>query len=116
MADAEDRGYTFEFLGWMKEDNHDKVWGFIKLKSGSLYNFWGRRGKTLRFKRHYDKWTLNDLADKKVAKGYQRMSEQKMEVISPGFGEEFGSQFIMAKFSGTILTDDTSDDSGNSFI
>lgn len=116
MASAEDRGYTFEFLGWMKEDNHDKVWGFIRLNSGSLYNFWCKRGGTLRFKRHFDKWTLNDLARKKKDKGYQELSEEKMEVVWPGFGEDFGNKFVMAKFSGTILTDDVSEDSGNSFI
>lgn len=119
MANAEDRGYQFKFLGWMKEGTSDKVWGYIKLESGSYYNFWGRRGKTLRFKRHtghWRDWELDNLADKKLAKGYKKLTEAEIEVISPGFAEEFGSQFVMAKFSGTILTDVIDDESNNSFI
>jgi hypothetical protein len=116
MANAEDRGYKFEFLGWMKEGNHDKVWGYIRLNSGSIYNFWCRRGGTLKFKRHYDIWELQNLARKKEAKGYQPLTEAKLEVVWPGFGEDFGNKFIMAKFSGEIKTDSIDDDSNQSFI
>jgi hypothetical protein len=113
------KGFTFLFIGWMKEGTHDKVWGFIRLDSGSYYNFWGRRGKTLRFKRHAGRWSdyvLNALADKKIAKGYSKLTEAMMESVNPGFTDEFGSQFVMAKFSGAIMTDDTSETSGVSFI
>ncbi len=122
MADAADRGYQFVFLGWMLEGTSDKVWGYIKLNSGSYYNFWGRRGKTLRFKRHADsarqwnQYDLTDLSRKKLDKGYKKLTEAEMEVISPGFAEEFGSQFVMAKFSGAIMSDVTDDDSEQSFI
>ena len=114
----EDRGFKFLFLGWMKEGTHDKVWGYIKLDSGSYYNFWGRRGKTLRFKRHPGTWSdydLRDLAQKKLDKGYLRMTEEALEVSTPGFGEEFGSQFVMAKFSGAIMSD-VVDSDDTSFI
>lgn len=98
--------YTFEWLGWCSEDNHDKVWGYICIDNRSYYNFWGERGKSLRFKRHSGAWDLKSLTRAKVRKGYVQQTENDMERIYPAFKEHFDRQFVMAKFSGSILTDD----------
>lgn len=104
MSDSS--SFTFMWVGWCKEDNHDKIWGYIKLnESGAYYNFWGRRGKTLRFKRHFGKWDLEDLTHAKRNKGYVMRTPQNMAAIWPNFEDDFATQFVMAKLAGKILTD-----------
>lgn len=44
--------YEVKWLGWNNEGNSDKVWGWLEMKDGRKYCFWGRRGKTLQFKQH----------------------------------------------------------------
>ena len=54
----EDR-YIIHWVGWdnsfTKGTQHDKVWGWLEMRDGRIYNFWGARGKTLRFKSHHSK-------------------------------------------------------------
>jgi hypothetical protein len=111
--------YSFEFLAWCHEKGSDKVWGYIRLRDDNeyLYNFWGRRGKKLTWKRYafdgyyyynstlrqtvlgrYD--TCSELQMKgqqKLAKGYQQVDLNDIEAVTPGFTEEFESQFVLAK-------------------
>lgn len=133
--------YTIRFFAWCKTDKNDKVWGYVEFKNapelteaqkryprwnppepGSLYNFWGRRGKTYSFKRHYGHWGLDDLknlAHKKLYPSgdkapYVEVSVAEIEKICPGFAEEFENQLLMAKFGGGVRNDDTEGD--HSFI
>ena len=100
-----ENNYSVEWVGWCKDDKSDKVWGYIRLKSGTHYNFWCKRGGTPRFKRHDDKYTVRELSSSKRDKGYQPQSVAGMEVIWAGFAEALENAFIIAKFSGTIMTD-----------
>lgn len=130
--------YEIKFFAWCKEGTHDKVWGFVEFKNapdgvqlpngtwrkphpweqlppGSLYNFWGRRGKTYRFKRHYGRWGLQDLknlAHKKLHPSgdkvpYKEVSRDQIEAICPGFADEFENQLLAAKWDNAIKSDDT---------
>lgn len=125
--------YEIKFFAWCNEGNHDKIWGYVEFKNapepapgtrfyawqrpepGSLYNFWGRRGKTYTFKRHFGKWGLSDLetlARKKThpsgnKEPYRRISIAEIEKVCPGFIKEFEDQLLMAKFSNKVKTDDT---------
>lgn len=133
--------YTIRFFAWCKTDKNDKVWGYVEFHNapelsemqkrnprwyppepGSLYNFWGRRGKTYSFKRHYGGTGLYDLrhlAEKKLYPSgdkapYVEVSISEIEKICPGFAEEFENQLLMAKFGNQVRNDDTDGDS--SFI
>ena len=44
--------YSIEWLGWNNFDTSDKIWGYLRLADGRYFAFWGRRGKTLKFKNH----------------------------------------------------------------
>ena len=43
-------GYEIVWLGWNYEGTSDKVWGYLRMADGRYFSFWGRRGKTLKFK------------------------------------------------------------------
>jgi hypothetical protein len=111
--------YTFEFLAWCDEKGSDKVWGYIRLRDDNeyLYNFWGRRGKKLTWKRYpFDRqhvfdgkhlcWRalpltisqeLESKGRQKLSKGYQQVDLNDIETATPGFTDEFENQFVLAK-------------------
>ena len=102
MSDA---GYTVEWVGWCKDGTSDKIWGYIRLNCGTYYNFWCKRGGVPRFKRHDDNWTVRELSRSKHDQGYAPQTGASMEVIWVGFAEALENAFIIAKFSGNIMTD-----------
>ena len=80
--------FKFEWIGWMKTDTNDKVWGYFQ-NDKLYYTFWGKRGKTLNFKKTPTSWFADDklqsLQKTKRKKGYDEMSEQQMITIWPEF-------------------------------
>jgi hypothetical protein len=110
-------GYKVHFVGWCFRPalNNDKIWGYVEMDSGSLYNFWGKRGKTLTFERHYGRWGEHELqqrernkADKKGYKEYgPHCSAGGYDDIMPDLLDYIEKQFTLAKFSGKIKNDDT---------
>lgn len=94
---------TVNFFGWCSEGEHDKVWGFVTTEGGTLYNFWGRRGKTLRFKKYEGSWGQKELEKKSREKVKPRPSGQYDEVevsqipnVVPGFLDELERDIAMA--------------------
>ena len=74
-------------IGWHHEDNHDKVWGVIKLDSGCHDNwergdyvtFWGRRGKKLQTKVSTDyEHDVETLVRGKERKGYKSINKDNL--------------------------------------
>lgn len=78
----------FEWIGWMKDGTHDKVWGYFEVND-KFYCFWGRRGKALSFKDHgiYE-GSLSKLVTQKEKKGYKEVDAFQMFAIFPYFNEE----------------------------
>jgi len=124
---SQDSNYKLHFVGWCfnPEKNNDKIWGFFEMNNapapdpkrpwektrGSLYNFWGKRGKTLQFQRHYGEWgggtELENLQRNKArVKGYVEYPESKLDTIVPEFKDYLSQQFVMAKFAGKVRDDD----------
>lgn len=125
--------YEIKFFAWCKEGTSDKIWGYVEFKNapeppagqrrwtwqrpepGSVYNFWGRRGKHISFKRHfglYDLENLESLARKKLHPSgdklpYKKIAIADIEKICPGFAEEFENQLLAAKWSNQVKSDDT---------
>jgi len=76
----------YKFIGWCREDNHDKVWGVIALHSNSYVTFWGRRGAKLQTKIvEGDPWDINELIRKKKNKGYQEIFIWDLDSVYPEF-------------------------------
>jgi hypothetical protein len=124
---SDEGNYTLHFVGWCfnAAKNNDKIWGFFEMnnapapdpkrpwekKRGSLYNFWGKRGKTLTFQRHYGEWgggtDLESLQRNKArVKGYKEYSSGRLNELVPDFKDYLAQQFVMAKFSGKVKDDD----------
>lgn len=80
---------NFQWIGWMKEGRHDKVWGHAVI-NGRHYAFWGRRGKALSFKDHGKDWTysLSKLQTSKERKGYKEIDRFHMFTVFPHFEED----------------------------
>ena len=83
--------YDYKFIGWCKEDNHDKVWGIIKLNEidrwqGTYVTFWGRRGAKLQTKiSQDDKWKMQELSRTKQRKGYREIELSELDKVYPEF-------------------------------
>lgn len=77
----------FLFIGWVKEgEHHDKVWTAFHV-GDVYYAGWGRRGKTIRFKRHANRWSLEDVMRQKKKK-YKEVDTFQMFAIFPHFKED----------------------------
>lgn len=93
----------YRFIGWCKEDNHDKVWGYFELNatSGSHSDyvvFWGRRGKKLQTKLHRNTyhWDMHKLCLSKERKGYVSVDETKLNEVYPEFEEDLEKTAVWA--------------------
>ena len=86
----------YEHIGWCREGTSDKVWGAICLShSGTSYGdnkyvtFWGRRGKKLQTKIvEGNNWTIHQMFDKKLDKGYQSVEVDKLNEVYPEFEKD----------------------------
>lgn len=123
--------YTIKFFAWCNEGTSDKIWGYVEFHNapeadpkkswwqppqpGSVYNFWGARGKSLRFKRHFGAYEYSDLrrlAEKKLYPSgdkapYREVKSQDIEKVYPGFAETFENQLLAAKWDNAVKNDDT---------
>lgn len=108
----------YVFIGWCKEDNHDKVWGIIKTyetppdasqvrRHGNMneaFAFWGRRGKKLQTKTmqypsvgvydHGGDWELEKLILSKLKKGYIEVDKSKLDQVYPEFQNDLEATAI----------------------
>lgn len=88
---------NYKFIGWCKEDNHDKVWAAIILRDSEYstvwagapckwVTIWGRRGKKLQSK-VFDSNTgeLLRLIETKKRKGYQKVNQLDLDRVYPEF-------------------------------
>lgn len=76
------------WAGWFKDAKSDKIWGILK-SGNAYYNFWGKRGKRMQFKRTAD---INFCH--KASKGYNELSLSQLEAIHPNFREEAESALV----------------------
>lgn len=93
---------NFKWIGWCHDpvENHDKVWGVIKLDdndyNGRVVIFWGRRGKKLQTKFDTDNQKLDRLIWKKRDSGYNRIDADHLEKVYPEFRSDLEKTAIYA--------------------
>lgn len=100
----------YHFIGWCKQDNHDKVWGVIQLTDKTNPNgyywsekwtendfvtVWGRRGKKLQTKiyKNSNLYEMQELARKKQYKSkpeecYTEVDKTKLDEVYPEFEQD----------------------------
>ena len=95
----------YVWIGWNNEDNHDKVWGIIKINDidafdGNYVSFWGRRGRKLQTKiyEHVPYWEVEDLYTKKSDKGYQAIDTNRLNQVYPEFEKDLDKMAFWAQF------------------
>jgi len=100
---------NYEHILWCHEDNHDKVWGMIRIAevdivySGSRVNtykyvtFWGRRGKKLQTK-IADAFFMDaeHQRDKKLKRGYKIVSKSELDAVYPEFEQDLEKTAVWA--------------------
>lgn len=98
---------NFEHIGWMKEGTSDKVWGLILLErcSGNFWgthkyvSFWGRRGAKLQTQIvECSSWHAEQMFDKKLNKGYQRVDKNRLDEVYPEFQSDLEKTAFWAAF------------------
>lgn len=104
----------FGFIGWCKEDNHDKVWGYFfrptpnasrwitKEYGWNCCIFWARRGKAMQFKPDVTGSELNKLVNSKLKKGYVKINQPKLFEIWPTFITEAEGKLMWDVLSGKV--------------
>ena len=98
----------YSFIGWCRdeEENHDKVWGAIKLKNGdsrwhdnSFVTFWGRRGKKLQTKMVTESaCNMDKVFYKKRDKGYSLVDIKRLNEVYPEFEDDLSKTAFWAMF------------------
>lgn len=95
----------FRFIGWCKEDNHDKVWTVFKA-GDTWYAGWGKRDKALSFKQHNTgpnpSWDLRKLIEQKKSKGYVEVDKFRLFVLFPNFEESVQSRLVFATLANKV--------------
>lgn len=107
----------YNFIGWCKTGNHDKVWGIIQLtdkENPNVYwqhwtendyvTVWGRRGKTLQTKiyKNVSKYEMDQLAGKKMYKSkpeecYIEVDKTKLDEVYPEFEKDLEETAFWSK-------------------
>ena len=92
---------NFHYIGWCKEERHDKVWVLIFLAQHKFLTIWGRRGKTLQHKLYHDlRWgDIDKLIFSKSKKGYKSIDKLQLDQVYPTFQEDLERTAIWAILS-----------------
>lgn len=101
---SEESNLDFLFIGWCKEVKNgvhsDKVWTAFKA-GNEYYAGWGARGKTINFKKHDSKYSLEDVMRKKQ-KEYNEVDAFQLFTIFPYFQEQVEQRLLFCMLSNKI--------------
>lgn len=96
---------TFKWIGWCKEEQHDKVWMIVQISgdrhSGRFVTVWGRRGKRLQAKiqEYMTERDRDNLISSKEDKGYRHIKDQDLESVYPEFKNDLEKTTVWALLS-----------------
>jgi hypothetical protein len=94
---------NYAFIGWCKEENHDKVWGAIELGKVHYVTFWGRRGKKLQTKSIViSPYHMQKMINEKTKKGYIRVDKNNLDRVYPEFEKDLEQTAMWSMLKGTI--------------
>lgn len=91
--------YKYEYIGWCRQDNHDKIWGIVRLTPDKYLTVWGRRGAKLQTKIvHGDTWSARQQWQSKVRKGYKEIVASQLDAVYPEFQSDLEKTAFWAMF------------------
>jgi len=90
------------YCGGMNDGvKNDKVWTAFSV-AGAHYAGWGARGKSIRFKKHYNLYELKQVMKKKQ-KTYKECDAFMLFSILPNFKDDVSSKLLMAVLSDSVM-------------
>lgn len=90
----------FQFIGWIKEGDHDKVWTSFTL-GDSAYCAWGRRDAKLQFKHHPTIKSMKNVENQKRKK-YKEVDAFLLFTIFPYFKEQVSRELVVRSLQNKI--------------
>ena len=93
--------YTISWLGYNEKPNYNRIWGWLEMRDGRKFVFFGVKGKKIEFKPQPDIYMINYLINRMEFKGYEKIKVEHYKMIHPNFIEEFETWLTSA-----ILADD----------
>lgn len=93
---------NFIYIGWCKDSdsNTDKVWTAFKAGE-TYYAGWGRRGKSIRFKKHNSFSDLERVMKQKKKK-YSEVDSFQLFTVFPYFQDEIEKRLTFCKLTNNI--------------
>ncbi len=96
---------SFDFIGWMKEGIHDKVWVTYVIKDDFIMvkyiTIWGRRGRKLQYKSFEDyRYEYDKLVRSKLSKGYMKINKTRLDEVYPEFQQDLEAIAIWSTLIG----------------
>lgn len=101
-----DNEIEFLYIGWNNSTDsdgtkHDKVWAAFKA-GNAYYAAWGKRGKTVSFKKHDSSYTLDSVMRRKMKESYHEVDAFQLFSIFPHFREEVESRLLFCILANKI--------------
>lgn len=85
----------FQWIGWCRQKNHDKVWALLRISKAEYVTVWARRGAALQFRKHQGSaWTSEKLIKSKQRRGYASVAPAELNQVYAGFEQDL-SQLAM---------------------
>lgn len=93
---------NFIYIGWVKDSktNTDKVWTAFKA-GDNYYAGWGRRDKSLSFKKHGSEHSVKAVMRQKQ-KRYKEVDTFQLFTVFPYFQDEVEKRLLFCKLTNNI--------------
>ena len=88
--------YRIQWLGYNEKPNYNRIWGWLEMRDGRKFVFFGIKGKKIEFKPHHDVYLINFLVNQMEMKGFNKIKVEHYEMIHPSFIQEFETWFTSA--------------------
>ncbi len=94
MSDSSE--YRIGWLGYNEKPNYNRIWGWLEMKDGRKFVFFGVKGKKIEFKPHRDIYMINYLISRMEFKGYEKIKVEHYEEIYPNFTRDMETWLLSA--------------------
>lgn len=88
--------YTIGWLGYNEKPNHNRIWGWLEMRDGRKFVFFGVKNKKIKFKKHDSVHAIRYLVNQMEFKGYEKIKVEHYVEICPNFAQEMESWLISA--------------------
>ena len=88
--------YRIAWLGYNEKPNYNRIWGWLEMKDGRKFVFFGVKGKKIQFKPQQDIYMINYLINQMEFKGYEKIKVEHYEEIYSDFIRDIEAWLLSA--------------------